>query len=190
MRLFVAVVPPEEAVEHLDAFLEPRRASAPFRWTRPEHFHVTLAFMADADDLRVEEYVDRLASSLSGLPAATRLGLAGAITFPDPSRARVLATGIATADGAEPVVLQKAAVRARNAAVASGIEVDGQRFRPHLTVARTGGQPAEMTGWVRLLETYAGPVWPWTSVEVIASHLGEGPRRTPRYETLAEIVLG
>ncbi len=57
------------------------------------------------------------------------------------------------------------------------------------TVARTGGRPTELTSWVRLLDTYAGPAWPLASVEVIASHLGEGPRRTPRYETLASIVL-
>ncbi|WP_278258377.1 hypothetical protein [Nocardioides convexus] len=86
-------------------------------------------------------------------------------------------------------VLGTASVRARNAAVACGIEVDGQRFTPHATVARTGGRFVEMTSWVRLLETYTGPPWPFGSVEVIASHLGEGPRRSPRYETLAEIVL-
>ena len=61
MRLFTAVVPPPEAVEHLDAFLDPRRAAAPFRWTRPEQLHVTLAFMAEADERRVDAYVDRLA---------------------------------------------------------------------------------------------------------------------------------
>jgi RNA 2',3'-cyclic 3'-phosphodiesterase len=188
MRLFVAVVPPEEAVEHLDAFLEPRRAAAEFRWTRPEHFHVTLAFMPAADDFRVEEYVDRLATSLDGLPQP-EIRLAGAVTFPDPSRARVLATSVAAVEEEAGVVLDRAAERARNAAVASGIEVDGQRFTAHLTVARTGGRPVEMTNWVRLLDTYAGPTWPLSSVDVIASHLGEGPRRTPRYERLATIEL-
>ena len=47
MRLFVALVPSEEAVEHLDDFLELRRPSAPFRWAGSEQFHVTLAFLAD-----------------------------------------------------------------------------------------------------------------------------------------------
>lgn len=189
MRLFTALTPPDEAVEHLDAFLEPRRAAGEFRWTRPEHFHVTLAFMADVDDFRVEEYVDRLAASLDGLPTP-ELRLAGAVTFPDPSRARVLAAGVAAVVEGDAVVLERAAVRARNAAVASGIEVDGQRFKPHLTVARTGGRPTDLTNWVRLLETYTGPAWPFASVQVVASHLGEGPRRSPRYETLAEVTLG
>ena len=46
MRMFVAVVPTEPVVEDLDAFLAARRDAAPFRWTLPEHLHVTLAFLA------------------------------------------------------------------------------------------------------------------------------------------------
>lgn len=184
MRVFAAVVPPQVAVDHLDTFLEPRRGAADFRWTRPEQMHLTLAFMADAGDRRVDEYVDRLAESLDDLPAG-ELSLAGPVVFPNVTEGRVLATGV----GGDVELLERLALRARNAAVACGIEVDGARFRPHLTVARTGGRPTELTSWVRLLGTYAGPAWPLASVEVIASHLGEGPRRAPRYETLASIVL-
>jgi len=184
MRVFAAVVPPPEAIEHLDAFLEPRREAAPFRWTRPEQMHLTLAFMAEAQEPRVDAYVDRLAESLDDL-APAELSLAGPVVFPHVTEARVLAAGVTGATG----LLERLTVRARNAAVACGIEVDGQRFRPHVTIARTGGHPTEMASWVRLLETYTGPAWPLRAVEVVASHLGEGPRRTPRYETLAEIVL-
>lgn len=184
LRVFAAVVPPADAVDHLDAFLDPRRGAAGFRWTRPEHFHITLAFMGAAGEGNVDAYVDRLAETLDDLPAG-ELVLAGSVVFPNVTEGRVLATGVA----GDADLLERLAVRSRNAAVASGIEVDGQRFRPHLTVARTGGRPTELTSWVRLLDTYAGPTWALSSVEVIASHLGEGPRRTPRYETLASIVL-
>jgi len=34
MRMFVALVPPEEALEDLDEFLEVRREAGPFRWTQ------------------------------------------------------------------------------------------------------------------------------------------------------------
>lgn len=184
MRVFAAVVPPPEVVDHIDAFLEPRRAAADFRWTRPEQMHLTLAFMPAAEERRVDEYVDRLAESLDDLPAG-ELALAGSVVFPNVTEGRVLATGVS----GDVELLDRLSVRARNAAVACGIEVDGSRFRAHLTLARTGGRPTELTSWVRLLDTYAGPAWPLSSVEVVASHLGEGPRRTPRYETLAEIVL-
>lgn len=183
MRLFVALIPSEDAVEHLDAFLEPRRSAAEFRWTRPEHFHITLAFMAEAAPARVDDLVDRLAESLDDIGPADAV-LSGAVVFPNVAEGRILAT-----DVAGEVPLERLATRTRNAAVASGIEVDGARFRPHLTVARTGGRAVELTSWVRLLETYRGPVWSADGVELVASHLGEGPRRTPRYETLARIEL-
>lgn len=184
LRVFAAVVPPQEAVDHLDAFLDPRRGAAAFRWTRPEQMHLTLAFMPSAGERNVDEYVERLAESYDDL-AAGELALAGSVAFPNVTEGRVLATGVV----GDVELLERLSVRARNAAVACGIEVDGSRFRPHLTLARTGGRPTELTSWVRLLDTYAGPAWPLSSVEVIASHLGEGPRRTPRYETLASIVL-
>lgn len=183
MRVFTALVPSPEAIDHLDAFLEPRRAAAAFRWTRPEQLHLTLAFMPETSEPRVDAYVDRLAESLDDIAPGTAR-LAGAVAFPNVAEGRVLATGVT---GDAP--LDQLAVRARNAAVASGIEVDGQRFRSHVTVARTGGRPTELTSWVRLLETYEGPDWPVAEVAVIASHLGEGPRRTSRYETVAAVVL-
>lgn len=187
MRVFTAVRPSEEAIEHLDAFLEPRRGAAPYRWTRPEQLHVTLAFMGDAANSRIDDYVDRLAESLDGLDAID-LTLAGTLVFPHVAQGRVLATGIGGAAG-DLATLASLATRTRNAAVNSGLEVDGQSFRPHVTIARTRGPLVDMTNWVRLLDTYTGPPWTCAGVEVIASHLGEGPRRTPRHETLAEIVL-
>jgi RNA 2',3'-cyclic 3'-phosphodiesterase len=188
MRLFAAVVPPEDALEHLDEFLTPRRAAADFRWTLVQQLHITLAFMADAEEWRVDEYVDRLGSSLASLPVVT-VRVAGPVAFPDPARARVLAAGVVPESEGGSDVLQRLAGRARSAAVRCGIEVDGQRFRPHLTIARIG-QPSDVTNWVRLLETYVGPEWPVSQVAVIASHLGEGPRGRPRYETVATLPVG
>ena len=52
--MFVALVPPAEAVEDLDAFLEPRReAGRDLRWSAPEQVHVTLAFCGQVSKLIV-----------------------------------------------------------------------------------------------------------------------------------------
>ncbi|HWJ81658.1 MAG TPA: RNA 2',3'-cyclic phosphodiesterase [Nocardioides sp.] len=188
-RLFAAIVPPEDALEHLEDFLEPRREAAPdFRWTLADQLHVTLAFMASVEDHLVDEYVDRLTDGLARTPVPV-VQLGGPVAFPDAHRTRVLATGVLPVSEAADVVLERVVGRARNAAVTVGTEVDGQRFRPHLTLARLR-QAADTTSWVRLLETYVGPEWPVVEVAVIASHLGQGPRNRPRYETLAEIPLG
>lgn len=188
VRLFAAIVPPADAVEHLDEFLEPRRDASKFRWTLAEQFHVTLAFMPSVPEHLVDEYGDRLADGLARTPVPV-LRLAGPVTFPNPAETRLLGVGVMPESEGADVVLERMAGRARNAAVTVGTEVDGQRFRPHLSIARLR-RPADTTNWVRLLETYTGPEWPVIEVALIASHLGQGPGGRPRYETLAEIPLG
>lgn len=188
VRIFAAVVPPEDATEHLDDFLDPRRDAADhFRWSIAEQFHITLAFLPDVAERLVDEYVDRLADGVARTPVP-EIRLAGPMAFPDAASTRALATGVAAVSDHADVVLERLAGRARNAAVQVGTEVDGGRFRPHCTIARLR-RKEDTTNWVRLLETYEGPAFPVLEVAVIASHLGEGPGNRPRYETLAEIPL-
>ncbi|TYL49817.1 RNA 2',3'-cyclic phosphodiesterase [Nocardioides sp. BGMRC 2183] len=187
-RLFAALIPSEEAVEHLDGFLDPRRDAADFRWTLADQFHITLAFLPDVAEGRVDDYIDRLADGLERTPLPD-LRLAGPVVFPDAAATKVLAVGVQPVSEAADVVVERMAGRARNAAVKVGTRVDGQRYRPHVTVARLR-RPADTTAWVRLLETYAGPEWPVYEVAVVASYLGEGPGGRPRYQTLAEIPIG
>ncbi|MCW2764355.1 MAG: thpR [Nocardioides sp.] len=185
--MFVALVPPDDAVEHLDEFLAARRDAGEFRWAASGQFHVTLAFLGSVEDRRVDELVERL-----GRAAARRTGfgvrVAGGGAFPNVGRARVLWAGL-DLDAHGETELGRLAVGARAAASRTGIAVDGQRFRPHITLARLG-HPAEVTSWVRLLDTYAGPSWVADRVVLIESHLGEGPRRTPRYEQVDDFRLG
>jgi 2'-5' RNA ligase len=188
VRIFAALVPPPDAVEHLDEFLAPRRAAAEFRWTLADQFHVTLAFVEKAEDWRVDDYVERLGDGLAAVPVAA-VRIAGPVTFPNPAAAKILAADlVAESEGADDV-LRRLAGRARSAAVSSGLEVDGARFRPHVTLARLR-HPVDVTKWVRLLETYVGPAWAAAEVEIVASHLGEGPRGRPRYETVATLPVG
>lgn len=186
-RLFAALRPPEDAATHLDDFLEVRRAAAPFRWTPVEQLHLTLAFLPQVPDHLLDDLLERLAAAAARRrPLEVRVAGGGA--FPDPDRGRVLWAGLHT-DEAARADLDRMAAGARNAAVAAGVVVDGQRFRPHLTVARCG-RPTRLTSWVRLLDAYTGPAWTATHLELVVSHLGEGPRRRPRHEVLAELPLG
>ena len=182
--MFVAIVPPEPVLEDLEAFVAPRRDSAPFRWTLPGSWHVTLAFIEDVPDRSYDDLVDRLARAVSRRsPTSARLVGGGA--FPHVGRAKLLWTGIET-DQAE---LERAAIGVRSAASTAGVEVDGAHFRPHVTLARMG-RPVEATRWVRVLDAYAGPSWRIDEVELVASYLGEGPRGRPRYESVATFAMG
>lgn len=187
MRCFVAVRPPQEALDDLAEFLEPRRDVAPFRWTDPEQVHLTLAFLGDVAELRLDGLVQRLERAASRRrPVST--AIAGGGAFPHVAGAKVLWAGLdLDEDGA--LELRRASEGVRAAANRAGAAADGQRFRPHLTVARCA-RPTEVTPWVRLLDTYRGPGWTAHSFVLVESHLNEGPRGRPRHEVLAEFPFG
>jgi 2'-5' RNA ligase len=99
----------------------------------------------------------------------------------------VLYAGVLT-DAEGSVELDRLATGARAAAAKAGTEVDGGRFHPHVTLARTG-RPIEATRWIRVLDAYRGPSWSVEEIALVASYLGEGPRRRPRYEVLDSFPL-
>jgi 2'-5' RNA ligase len=184
--MFVAVTPPPQAVEHLDEFLEVRRASGRFRWVPADQLHVTVAFLADVPDRRLDDLVERLGRAATRR-TAFETAVAGGGAFPNVGRARVLWAGL-DLDDARRTELSRLAGGARAAANRAGVPVDGQRFRPHVTVARLG-QPQELTSWVRLLDAYRGPRWRVDHLTLVASYLGEGPRNRPRHEPVESFPL-
>jgi 2'-5' RNA ligase len=184
VRLFVAAVPLVEVVEHLDAFLDVRRAAGEFRWTTPDQWHLTLAFMPDVADRHLDELVERLARA-GHKRAPFELAIRGGGAFPNVGRAKVLFADLAH----EGHDLQHLATGVRAACAKAGAEVEGGRFRAHLTLARIG-RPQEVTNWVRLLDSYDGPAWTVEEFVLVESHLGEGPRKRPRHEVLETFPLG
>ncbi|MCH1865393.1 RNA 2',3'-cyclic phosphodiesterase [Nocardioides sp. CFH 31398] len=186
MRIFVALRPAPEVVEHLATFLEPRRDAAPstgWRWTPVEQWHLTLAFCGDVDDWRVEDLVERVGEAASRR-APLDLRVDGGGAFPHADGAKVLWGDLA----GDRAGLDDLAAACRRACSRAGAVVDGDRFRPHLTLARLG-RPSQVSDWVKLLDAYAGPDWRADEVEVVASHLGEGPRRGARHEVVATLPL-
>lgn len=183
--MFVAAVPPPQVLEHLEEFLSVRRDTAPFRWTVPDQWHLTLAFLAAVPDRAYDDLLERLTRA-ARKRHPMRATVAGGGAFPHVGRAKVLWAGVELDD---PEELRRLATGCRAAAAKAGIEVAGERFKPHLTLARMG-HPVEATVWVRLLDAYRGPTWDVDEITLIASHLGEGPRKRPRYEVLRTFRLG
>lgn len=186
MRMFVALVPPEEALEDLAEFLLPRQETASeLRWTVPDQWHVTLAFMPAVRDRSLDDLVARLARAAARRTPFT-LGVAGGGAFPDAGRARVLFAALESSDDEE---LRRLATGARAAGNRAGADADGGHFHPHLTLARLR-RPAEVSRWVRVLDSYRGPGWTADQIVLIESHLGEGPHRRPRHEVVEAFPLG
>ncbi|SOC56659.1 RNA 2',3'-cyclic phosphodiesterase [Ornithinimicrobium cerasi] len=183
MRAFLAVVPPLEVVESLESFLEPRRdalaAGGDWRWTRSEHLHLTLAFLPELEEWREEQLVaDGEGWAARHTPVALALGGAGA--FPSPGAARVLWAGVDEL-GREGT-LASWAKGLRGVANHAGGRVDATRFSPHVTLARARGRPRPAGPVVQALDTLRTPAWVADEVALVASHLGQGPGGTPRYE--------
>lgn len=185
MRTFVAIYPSPEAVEHLDAFLDVRRESGPFRWTHAAQWHLTLAFFNDVPPRSFDALIERLQATVQKR-SPQRAAIVGGGAFPHAGWAKILWAGIEVDDSAELELLAKGC---RTAGATTGAPPSGERFRPHLTIARIG-RPIEATKWVRLLEGYRGPEWTIDEIALVESHLGEGPNKRPRHEIVETLPLG
>jgi 2'-5' RNA ligase len=182
--MFVAVVPPDDVIEDLEEFVAPRREATPFRWTQPEQWHLTLAFSGEVPDRSYDDLVDRLGrAARKRHPVEARIAGGGA--FPQVGRARVLYAGVES----EQEELRRMATGARAAVAKSGAETDGQRFTPHVTLARIH-RPIDASRFVRLLDAYTGPTWSIEELALVASYLGEGPRNRARHEVVETFSLG
>lgn len=177
-RMFVAVVPPDEIKEQIADFLAPRQGMP---WIDPEQWHVTLAFLPAVPEHRIDDLVDALRRT-SERHAPIDLSLAGAGAFPDALGAKVLWLA-PTAD------LTRLATGVRHACNSAGATPDGQRFVGHLTLARLK-RATDARKWLQVLDTFRSAPWAVEEIELIESHLREGPARRPRHESVASVPLG
>jgi 2'-5' RNA ligase len=189
--MFVAIVPPaavlddlQKQAEALRRGLDPDRAKR-FRWTGREQWHVTLTFLASVPASTLDPLSDRLArAALRRTPFD--LAVSGGGAFSSRRQARVLWAGVEDQSGGG---LRRLADGVQAACRRAGLEVEeGRRFRPHLTLARLS-QLDDVTHLVEDLRDYRGPEWQVGSIALVASHLGQGPGKRSRYETVATFPL-
>lgn len=174
MRLFVAVVPPHKVLDDLARVVTPLRDKA-LTWALTDAWHVTLAFYGEvSDDLRAD--LSRRLARAAHRYEPFSLQVRGAGRF----GRSVLWAGVA--GDVEP--LRRLAMSAMASGRRAGLDVEaGRRFRPHITLARSS-RNADLRPYVEQLRDYEGEPWTVHDIALIRSHLGAGPGRRPRYETL------
>ncbi|MET8549171.1 RNA 2',3'-cyclic phosphodiesterase [Micromonospora zamorensis] len=189
MRLFVAVYPPPESVEHLGAQVARLRVGAAaaagsnVRLADPAHLHVTLAFLGDVEAARLVEVESALGLAAEGFSdgrnALPRYSLGGGGRFGQ-GRSTVLWVGLRGEVEALHVLAGLVRSRLRQAR----LPCDARPFRPHLTVARPGDRMdlADIEADRTDLDDYQGPEWPATELLLMRSHLDS---RRSRYDRLA-----
>jgi 2'-5' RNA ligase len=180
MRLFVAVTPPPEALDELSSATAAMRSARPeLRWTRPDQWHLTLAFLGEVDDQARADLSVRLGRAAAGHPPM-RLALHGVGRFGN----RVLWTSVA----GDVVALRRLAASVRAAARRARVAVEDRPYRPHVTLAR-GREGTDLRPVVDALAGFAGHTWTAGELHLVRSRLGAGPERTSRYELLTTWTL-
>ena len=180
MRLFVALTPPPSAVaEVLDATAGVRTAHPELRWTPPEQWHLTLAFLGEVDDRARDDLAARLGRAASRHPPLT-LSFAGAGRFGD----RVLWSRVR----GDVEALRRLAASVQAAARRAKLSVEDRPYHPHLTLARSR-EPADLRPLVEALSGISGRDWVAAELHLVRSHLGKGPGGSARYETLTSWPL-
>jgi 2'-5' RNA ligase len=191
MRCFVAMsvgddikVPVEQMVDELRAAVSEVSDDSPrLSWTRPEGWHVTLAFVGVIEAARIEEICRRLPAVASAIPAFT-IKAAGVSTFPTRGR-RPRALVVDIEDGGRTERLAEAVGEALEPL---GFEREARRFSPHLTIARV----RDHDGW----PVFAGRLESWRErefgehdVESIALYESKLGTDAARYSVLRRFPL-
>jgi RNA 2',3'-cyclic 3'-phosphodiesterase len=128
MRVFIAVDLPNEIrqeLAELERQLKPSTDTA--RWVAPESIHITLKFIGEVPEKRVED-VDAALTGLTWKPFT--ITVRGVGFFPGNRSPRVFWAGM------EAPTMQDLAVELDSRMERLGFDKEKRAFRPHITLAR------------------------------------------------------
>ncbi|WP_079188185.1 RNA 2',3'-cyclic phosphodiesterase [Streptomyces sp. CB02009] len=168
VRVFIALAPPDEAKDELEAALRPAYDAYPrMRWNRIEDWHITLAFLGELPVGAVPPLRPPLAD-LAASRGPVELALRGGGHFDE----RVLWSGIdGDVDG-----LQRLATDVRRMVKECGIPFEDRPLRPHLTLARARRDDRSSVVDVAAgLAGFTGRPWRTERLHLVASDFGRGP---------------
>lgn len=129
MRLFVGLPIPDPVQSDLRTLLNRLRPLADFRWTAIENLHVTMKFIGEFAEARVDELIGAL--SHVSMPSPVEIAVRGLGWFPNPHHPRVFWAGV---DGGHSLRTLASAIDQATSRL--GIATEERQFRPHLTLAR------------------------------------------------------
>lgn len=132
IRTFVCIEIPESLKEQIAALQrELRPKGAQVSWTKPENIHLTIKFLGDVAQPKVETVrraVERAAASV----AQFEVEIAGAGCFPSLRSPRVLWVGLSGL----PAALKQLQASVEDELAREGFSREPKKFSPHLTIAR------------------------------------------------------
>ena len=182
-RVFVAIPLPEAARLEVAALVERVRSKADpgvrdVRWVRLDGLHVTLRFIGQVEEARLEAIAGAVEAA-AAISDAFDVTIRGGGAFPSLTRPRAL--WLSMTAGSEGLAATAGAVE--DALAASGFERSTRPFRAHLTLARSDGVRAGPDVARRLVDAAEEGETSFTAGELVLyeTHQGGGPAR---YEPL------
>lgn len=131
MRIFIALDIPAEIRQRMAEYMDHVRGYAPqARWARVEGLHVTLKFVGEVKDDKLQRIREAL-KTIKRDPFDVAFGQAG--FFPAAKSLRVFWIGV---EGGE--ALSQLAANVEGELEKLGVEKEDRAFNPHLTLARAG----------------------------------------------------
>ena len=156
MRCFVSIDISEEVRLSIGgAIAKVKGLSKGIRWVPPDHVHLTLKFLGEADEAKVLQIQERL-SLLCSRHAPFALTVSGTGGFPNLRQPNVLWVGI---DESVPLGLLNRDIEQSMAEL--GFERETKRFSPHLTVGRVksmDGLEAVIREWITFKGSFFGTI--------------------------------
>jgi len=132
MRTFLAVSPPGEVCRELfESRAVLRDTWEGVRWVKPEHFHITLVFLGERDEMLIEKIKASVSAALAGR-RDFEISLEGAGCFGPVSRPKVFIEKVEK--GRENLSLLRDALRP---GLQPLIGWEKGVYRPHLTLGRS-----------------------------------------------------
>lgn len=160
--MFIALALPDAVRDSLAALAQRTEGLS---WTRPEQLHVTLRFLGDVPESKIEPMIARLAAVHV---APFVLPVEGVGSFPPNRPARVMWVG--TGSG-HPRLFQLRQ-RIDDAVLAAGIDVDVRTFHPHVTLARcTESAARAVEHWLHAHRDFAAAPFRVEAFDLYASEL-------------------
>jgi 2'-5' RNA ligase len=162
-RLFLALALPAPVRKELAALATPL---AGVTWTHPEQLHLTLRFLGDVAEEKMERVIEHLAT-VRVEPFI--LPVEGVGAFPLKSPPRTLWVGV----GRGHPHLHQLRQRIDDALLAAGLlELDVRTFHPHITLARATEKAAPaLARWIRSKPDFVGPPFRVSAFDLMASEL-------------------
>jgi 2'-5' RNA ligase len=185
-RTFVAIALPEAwtpKIVRLQSLIAQEIAGV--RWATVSPFHVTLAFLGDVENIRLNDVCRAVGEAASAIPAFD-LRLEGLGVFPNPSSPRVFWAGL-RGEGLPILSELQTAIDGRLGSLGYG--PDELEFRPHVTLGRCpqGRRPtADVSPLLNHYRTWSAGSFHVTEAITFASALSA---TGPEYAVMARAPL-